>query len=405
MKKLSRNSIVITLTVVIVTLIGLDIFIWERTKAFLISEIKEDLSKNINLAREIINQEAFYKYDKAELKNFSDIIRQTTGLRTTIISKDGEVLADSELEISNLNDVENHINRAEIQSSLETGSGFSRRHSATIKKDLLYYCENFHQDNRVVGFIRFAMFATSLDNKMDFLSKLILLIDTFVLALVCMFLFVYHHFLQNRIKDFVNTIERHVEQDPFTEIESQKYFEFDLIAGKINSIGNYYQNNYDIIKQDNTELHRIFDAMKEGIAAFDRNGKLLFYNEAFKRYFKIELDKKPETYFYDLIQFPPIINAINDFLHDKTPFVDRTKYTNSTHLDYSITPLMLDENNYHGFVISFEDVTNLHNLEVIRKDFVANISHEFKTPLTSIKGYTETLLSGTVEDQKTQKNS
>jgi len=387
---------------VIITLIGLDIVIWEKTKYFLIDEIKEELSLNVNLARKIISPESFFEKNKEELKIFSNSIRKATGLRTTIISKDGEVLADSEIDISELPNVENHINREEVQSSLETGNGFSRRHSATINTDLLYYCENYYKDNRVVGFIRFAMFATKLDTKMDFLSKLILLIDVSIFVLMSLFLFFYSKYLQNRINAFIQDLESVKEKEVFTEIDPQKYFEFDLIAGNINSIGNYYQKKYCDIKTDNIELHRIFNAMKEGIAAFDKDGKILFHNTAFKRVLNITGEIKQLIPFYDLIHFPPIINDINDFLNNKSPLSNRTKYPGQVYIDYIITPLLLDSNEYHGFIISIEDVTSLHNLEVMRKDFVANISHEFKTPLTSIKGYTETLLSGTVDDKVTQ---
>jgi len=158
MKSLSKKAFLYTLIITVFSIFLLDTFFYLNTKDFLSGEIKTELNKQIKLARKIIDINAFNERDYKKLKYYSDEISRLTGSRTTLIAKDGKVLADSELDSLDLNRAENHLNRPEIKEAMEKGIGFSERRSATIDKNLLYYAENLYEGNRISGFIRLRFF-------------------------------------------------------------------------------------------------------------------------------------------------------------------------------------------------------------------------------------------------------
>ncbi|MBI9072376.1 MAG: hypothetical protein JEY94_12305 [Melioribacteraceae bacterium] len=398
MQKLSVKSIVVTIIFSLLVLTLLDMFIWNRTKSFLYEQIQVDLNNQVNLARKIIDINDLLKNDNVKLKTFSDEIKRLTQLRTTIISKDGVVLSDSEIDIIDLPKVENHIMRPEVQAALSSGSGFAIRKSETIDKDLMYYCENLHLNKRVIGFIRFAMFSTNFDEKMDFLNSLLAFSNLFMLVIVILFLYYYNKHIQSHIKKINNELEQAKKKNRYTAISPQRYNELDSIAGLINSIGLNLQNQIDDLSDNNSELSRVFNSLSEGVAAFSESGHLLFCNQSFKMFF--EFEENPEhNSFYDIIHFPPIINDIDEFLKKDKKISRRIKFFKNKYIDYNISGMQYNINESRGFILTLNDVTKLARLEIVRQDFVANVSHEFKTPLTSIRGYSETLLSGKVNDE------
>lgn len=402
MKSLSKKAFLYTLIITVFSIFLLDTFFYLNTKDFLSGEIKTELNKQIKLARKIIDINAFNERDYKKLKYYSDEISRLTGSRTTLIAKDGKVLADSELDSLDLNRAENHLNRPEIKEAMEKGIGFSERRSATIDKNLLYYAENLYEGNRISGFIRFAVFSTNIDTRLEFLTNMLIIIDFFVLLIVFGFLIIWQKKVKKQTESLITEISLRSEQPNFTDIPSQKYAEYDKIASGVNSLGKNLFNLKERYKQSFTDLLGLFNSLHEGVAAFDKNGRLLFFNKPFSYIFNTENAVEGKSFFYDLIHFPPLINDIHKFLKSNSLVTKRTKYSGSRYIEYQISQFNL-EDLQAGFIITVEDVTNLQNLEIIRQDFVANVSHEFKTPLTSIRGYAETLLSGSVNDSVVQK--
>jgi len=96
-----------------------------------------------------------------------------------------------------------------------------------------------------------------------------------------------------------------------------------------------------------------------------------------------------------------MLNDIQKYHKKKSVIIREIKYYEDKYLKYKINPFKFAEDDL-GFIIVIRDITKIHNLETMRTDFVANVSHEFKTPLTSIRGYSETLLAGSVKDEKTK---
>ncbi|HFE63654.1 MAG TPA: hypothetical protein ENK14_04460, partial [Caldithrix sp.] len=174
MKKISTRTIIYTMIIVVVVLLLVDFYIWNRTRAFLIGDVKTELAKSMGYVKTQFDLESLQRKDLVKLKQFVDLVKSTTGFRTTVIDKQGRVLADSEIPVEGLARVENHLRRQEVQLALRTGSGIATRISATIHKKLIYYCETLKMNGRVVGFLRFALFRPEFNQKMSAVLGMIL---------------------------------------------------------------------------------------------------------------------------------------------------------------------------------------------------------------------------------------
>lgn len=229
MKSLSKHILtaIIVGSALLVTV--LDIFIWDQTKSYLIEEIKRDTHEKVNLARKILDDKAFENNETLKLKKFSDEIKSITGLRATLIDRNGNVLADSDIKIDNLKSVKNHLSRPEIQEALRKNSGFAIRKSLTINRDLMYYCENIRDGGRVIGFIRFALFSEDFADQMNY-TVFILVVSNLVFFLIVIVLgYFYWKYISNQFLSFEGSLQQIKDMKKFSSIPPQKYSEFDKL--------------------------------------------------------------------------------------------------------------------------------------------------------------------------------
>ncbi|GAB4375198.1 MAG: ATP-binding protein [Calditrichia bacterium] len=394
MKKLSGKTIFYWVAGSVITLILMDWYIWNHTKAFLINDIRNTLSKKMSFVKKQIDLKAFLAVDQEYLNQLARTIKSTTELRTTLIDKRGVVLADSEVPSDRLNTVENHLQREEVQEALRTGFGLATRKSATIQEDLIYYCEPLKIEGRIIGFIRFAIFPFDFNRKLSFVSGLILRINLAFLGVIMLGAFLYARWLRKNLQNFRKSIVGFSDSHPPEKLPNQSIEEFAQLADEIHFQTASLVQQAEDLRKANAQLHNIFNTLMEGVAAFDAHGHTLIHNSAFAEILHIQERDINQRPYYDWLHFPPVIQDIEHYLTHHQPIKKRTKYYGDSFIEYEILPVVSTAKEVMEFLLVVRDVTQLQRMEAIRKDFVANVSHEFKTPLTSIRGYAETLLSG-----------
>ncbi|MEJ2634655.1 MAG: ATP-binding protein [Calditrichia bacterium] len=403
MSKISSRTLLFTILTTVFTLIVIDLYTWNHTRTFLLNGIRQDLHEKAALSLGLIDDKALENRDRVRLKQFTDEIKNLTGMRTTLIGKQGEVLADSEIPIDELNNVENHLNRKELQQALRTGSGLAIRNSATIGQELLYYAEPIRENGRVIGFIRFALLYPEFRNRMAYVTGLIARINLFLIVVVIGAVLLYWNWLTRQMENLRTPLIGQKEAPDYQMLPDQKYEEMDRIKADINAIGEKLQIAREELVSDQQLLLNIFDSLDEGVAAFDFDGLPLLNNRSFIDILKLKDGADHTRPFYDWVHFPPLIQDIESYLEKREPIKRRLKYYGDSFIEYKILPLKFNPREDSGFLVTLRDVTQLQQLETIRQDFVANVSHEFKTPLTSIRGYAETLLSEMAEDRELRK--
>ncbi|OGB66096.1 MAG: hypothetical protein A2Y94_09435 [Caldithrix sp. RBG_13_44_9] len=403
MNKISVKTWLFTLVIIISTLLVFDIYIWNHTKSFLIEEVRKDFRKKVSLVEALIGELNSGNLQAEALYPFALKIKELTSYRTTFIDKDGRVVADSDVLPSELNNVENHLSRPEVQEAMRTGIGLSRRKSSTIREKLFYYCEPLQENGRIIGFIRLAMFSPEYGERINFLIGLIFRSNIFFLIISIIATFLYVRMIKSQVNALRSPLFQQRDQPNFQKLSRQKFEEFDRVANEVNLLGEKLQTLYGELEDRKEQLLSIFNSLNEGVAAFKRDGMVLIYNKRFKEILGVSDENYNNIRFYDWIQFPPIIQGIEEFLDNGQSIKKRTKFYGERYIDYQILPLMYDKTPSSGFLLTLADVTHLQQLETIRQDFVANVSHEFKTPLTSIRGFAETLLADTEKKKQREK--
>ena len=184
--------------------------------------------------------------------------------------------------------------------------------------------------------------------------------------------------------------------------------ELSSIGEALNVLGEEVSSRIALMSRDRAQLRSILSAMVEGIIAIDNSGRILFSNQAASRLLRSDMRLSRGEDFTNV----PAINLLADLINDArqtsglvTREVRMGPRENQTFIATKALPFSNEgtggQAGADGVVIVLHDITNVRRLERVRRDFVANVSHELKTPLTAIKGYVETLLGGAMEDPAT----
>lgn len=323
--------------------------------------------------------------------------KTATGARITVIAADGRVLGDSDHASS---DMDNHRDRIEVQQADLAGTGMTIRRSDTLRTDLLYVASRVAQNGTLLGFIRLSVPLTEVNASVNALRlRIILAVSSILLATGLFSLWQFEHLrrLTTQVRDFAAAA---AQGDRRKRLFLDRGGEFDEIAESLNAMSADLREALAESEEERNRLSVILNSIPDALLIGDASGTIRLASAASR------------TFFGDMTfigkQFIEVVRS-REFvaLLDRVR-QDRAAGTAEVVLDgrderYCITrvsPLSYREGEISGFVAVFHDITQLRKLEQVRKDFVANISHEIKTPITAIQGFAETLLDGALDDRE-----
>lgn len=154
------------------------------------------------------------------------------------------------------------------------------------------------------------------------------------------------------------------------------------------------------------QLSTLIDNTESGLVLLDEKGYIHLVNPKFSQLFGEKKKSYVGSLYYKVIDNEVLQQAIQEaFLYEHSIRKGFSHYIGieKLYIEVSVAPIINESKRLKGAVIVLHDITDLKNLEMMRKDFVANVSHELRTPITSIKGFTETLLDGAIEDKEITK--
>jgi two-component system phosphate regulon sensor histidine kinase PhoR len=404
MKKILQNMLFQIITFNVLVLIIANILIYNIMEKFILDELRSEFEKKVALARPQIDLNALEREDEAELKAFVDHMKMLTQLRITILNRLGKVLADSDVPSENLDKVDNHLSREEIQEALMRGAGIASRKSKTINEELIYYSETIRKSRKIIGFFRTAIFMPDVNAKFSFIKSLLFKVDLIFIFMIFITLILVFFRNRRRFAQIRRELSLQRENNRIIAVSYQDDHEINKLLREINKNLTWSQNTVLENQRHGDRLKNILNSIVTGVMTFSQRGQIIFANDAFRKIFKIEEQNLENQEIYNWIHFPPVISDIENFLRDRTlPEIFGTiKYYDDCYIEYRIFRQNIGEYEDLAYIFTVRDITRLQHLETIRRDFVANVSHEFKTPLSSIRGYAETLLSGAADDEDTR---
>ncbi|BBB33375.1 two-component system, OmpR family, phosphate regulon sensor histidine kinase PhoR [Thermotomaculum hydrothermale] len=313
-------------------------------------------------------------------------IGKKTGLRITVILLDGKVVADSNY---NPLKMENHKNRPEVIDSLKGGFGYSIRFSHTLKKKLLYVAMPLKSNGESLGFIRISTFLTGIEKTLTLFSKTIIFITLVLFLISSLILFFYFKSLFKPLDRMLEAINNVKDGNLDVEVYVKSDDEFAVIANGFNNMVNALKRDVSIIEQEKNRLKVLTNSLNEAVVLLDREGRILFSNNRFSKVFNVnEISGK---FIWEVIRDNDFVSFVKNLEHSgKKSF--KLKINNYY---FDVSASFLEESG--EILLTFYDLTEKVKLQKMKKDFVANATHELKTPITILKGFVETMKNDGVD--------
>lgn len=331
----------------------------------------------------------------ADVSAWVDAHRGDFGCRLTIIDPEGWVVADTETDPETM---DNHSARPEIREALSQGRGASIRHSATLGMDMLYVAHRWGDDGSVV---RAAMPLAQTFRQRDQLY--LNLAGVLVLALLASAILGnrFAGTLSRPILDMAQLSQEMARGDFSKRILARGTPEVRKLAKTFNKMADSLDQTITDLGNKKNQLSAILQSMDSGVVAVDERYNVILLNPAARDFFDIHAEAIGQ-YFLRLCRDTRLEDVITRTLDERSMQVQEMTTIGDPHRVLRVTgsPIIRD-GSVLGAVLLIQDITELRELEKVRKDFVANVTHELKTPLTSIKGFVETLQSGAIRDEET----
>ncbi|WAM30486.1 sensor histidine kinase [Caldicellulosiruptor naganoensis] len=375
---------ILAYTILVIVIISFlqGVFSYEVYKNIYLEENKRQLEFMIEEIERYINNFGIQLLDKVYKKGF---------FRVTIVNNDGTVLYDSEADKDKM---ENHLKRPEIvQANEKLGEiCFSIQKSKTLKSFFFYAAKKVEINNNPI-FIRVSV----LLDKTDVILKRAL-IQTLKFAFICIVLGLIliigvSSLLYQPLKDLISLITQALKKFAITEFEEEEDLKwlslsftrlYQLLEEKINEVNSL-----------NCRFSSLLNSIEVGIIFFDNKKRIIMFNQQAEKIFATKL--KIGDSLLECIR----IYELFEFLYDEIIFEKEFDVViDGQNKILKVTKKRIKyEENKEGILLIVSDITIIKKLEKMRSDFVANVSHELKTPLTSIKGFVETLRDGAIEDK------
>ncbi|MGE4559768.1 MAG: ATP-binding protein [Desulfobulbus sp.] len=370
-------------------------------RSFYIDHLKEEIHERAMLIESTIS-----RMSQGGDEAFQDFVRQNgrrSGTRITVIDGNGVVLADSD-EDHNL--MENHGQRPEVLPALGGGTGYALRFSHTLGETMLYASVPIQlRSDSHRGVLRLALAVTPIETMLSGLQRRLLLI-ALVVVLLAGGLSLY---AARKISRPLEKMKRGAEQitrgrmGQLVKIDSAHMsVEMAGLANSINQMAEQINRRLRIIIQQRNELEAVFSSMADAVVAIDAEKNIIRMNQAAAGLFTLPSEGVKGKAVQGVIRNPYILEMIDFALTHNSQQEQKITLFNGAEpilLETHSVPLRDEDDKSMGVLLVMNDLTKLNRLENIRQDFVANVSHELKTPITAIKGYVETLLDGALDDE------
>jgi len=394
-KLLGTYLLIITVTMLVTVL-----FSWNKTKDYFFDRVAKESETRIHLLLDVLRYNQ--QHDPSSLQDFVNIYSPKTGSRITIVDAEGKVVAESD-QIAD--EMDNHKSREEIFMSLKNGDIYaSLRYSTTMKSYYQYVAIpiNFDDFN---GVLRTATPLKEIEEII--LDMLMMVVVGIIIGAIVAIVIAY--FITKKIMLPINELTDAAIKVSKGNYEEKIYInqqdEIGQLADAFNNMTVTLRMNMWKLENKNAELESILSSMGNGIIAIDHEMRVGIYNDKFLSLFDIEDENIEGKLFYEVTRNLVIFDLLERSLELSEMIVKEAKIYDAsgekTYLIYA-NPIRssVDVKKSLGILLVVSDVTQVRKLESMRSDFVSNVTHELKTPLTSIRGFVDTLKQGAIHEEE-----
>jgi len=382
----------------VITVLGLLLIFWSVSgliKTFYYSEKRTQLEKLGNLAlSSCLPQIEDSHY--AQIQAVCREMGKATDIRYTVIDLQGKILGDSD---ENPEKMVNHFDRPEFQQALKNQVGTNIRTSETLQQKMMYVAIPIQKDRQVIAVLRTSVAMTELQTTLHSVFMEILRYG-FIIALVLAIVSLGLSWKLSRPLELLRLgAERFARGDLTHRLAVPQSREIGALAEAMNKMAKQLDERIRTIVAQKNEQQAVLSSMIEGVIAVSTDGKVMSLNNAAAKMLQETISHAEGRLVEEVIRNTDLQHFIQQALDSSEPVEGQVIIHENTkselqYLQSHGTMLTDDQGRKIGALIVMNDITHIRRLEQIRRDFVANVSHELKTPVTSIKGFIETLLDG-----------
>ncbi len=321
--------------------------------------------------------------------------------RITLILPSGRVLADSADDPTRIPD---HGDRPEVLEATRTRrSAVAQRRSATTGVPMMYVAQPVLRRGELLGFVRTSRSLANIDERSRGIRGVFLLAGSLgAFVSLGLGLYLARQFTRP-LRSMTRVVEAIAAGEYDRRVRSTSGDEIGRLARAFDAMAQELGRRLETITTERNRMQAILSGMVEGVVAIDRDERVVHINRVAERMLRVAPGMLPGSYIWELTRLEEVHSALSRAMSSGQNLrgeLHRAGVLEEQHIEMAAGPLFDGRGNVVGALLVLHDVTDLRSLETIRRDFVANVSHELKTPLTAIRGMVETLLDDTDMDPK-----
>lgn len=360
-------------------------------------QILSELQKQGNLIlTEVASNQDFFNAQKLQLKasNYSD----ATNSRVTFIDSGGVVIADSDLDFDDLNTLDNHLNRPEVVQASKDGVGWSRRFSETLQTDMLYFAIRIG-DHQKSHFVRISAPYNYFSSVFDSLNNSVLLIVVVALIVAILASILAGNYTRDNLielESVANALaKKNYKKKEIKALPTGRVDEIGSVARTISAISTNLKEQIALLAKQRDQFGNVLDDIGQGIIVFDANGVVTYANDESHNILNVETLTN-----LNLEQIPSKpIQLLFDQAGKKGKFAMEFEIDSGNETRWILAQMNRSKSTGEKILV-LHDETQLRHLDSMRRDFISNLSHELRTPVSVIKANSETLLDGALDSKE-----
>lgn len=314
--------------------------------------------------------------------------------RVTLIRADGVVVGDSDVAADTLSEVENHRERSEVRAALSGQSGVARRLSETVQSRMIYVAVPWRRDGQLVGVVRLALPATELDEAVSELTQGLTVSGGVALLIALFVSTVAAHLASTSARALTQVAQRMRDGDLNARSGQRGTDEFAVLGQALDGLAESLSATLDQLKGERDRLDRVLRSMHEGVLLIDEAGEIVLFNAAVLEMLFLNSGISGRKAM-DVVKLDGFREMLEAALRGESSSRElRAKEPSQKILLTNVRRLARRK----GALAVFVDITEQRHLETVRQEFVANASHELRTPVAAILSAVETLQGAAADD-------
>lgn len=382
---------------VVMVIVG--VFSGELMKSTYLNMKESQLEDDAKILLQTTNMENLdLDKDAATIQKSLNPLGEDIDARITVIDSEGDVVADTKKDPEKL---DNHMNRPEVTDILKKGEsvGISIRESDSLGYSMLYVAVPVKHQGKTDGVLRISISLESVDAAVAKLWGNLALIFGIALVIIAAISVFIARKITRPVREIIEVSTDLANHKYDSRIHGKISGELQDLSISVNTLAESLETQMFEIKQNEQRLNAIVQNLVSGVMLINVDKQVIMTNRTMYQILgETEITGKP---FYEVIKSFALSQLIEGTFETKT--IQQKEiilyFPREMILDASVSPILGENGEITGIILLLHDITQIRHLENVRSEFVTNVSHELKTPVTALKGFAETLLDGTMYDE------